>query len=502
MSSNAQPNTQGTPLERALGRSSGLQNTKELHKKSRIGEEIIRVLLLFSGIVSIFTTLGIVFVLGNESRLFLNAEAWLPVKAPLISEGAPTFTLEAAITVDDDFIPIAFTTDRERRAYIAGNFMQVDDEIMLIETRTDAGVTVIRGEHHSEARPHQAGVTINAMEEVQVRTQSAMSSSPEDANPDENVLWDEILLEAWMLEEFEVGQRIRVGNSSETLVITDKTETSLVVDRGTEDLAPQPHADDEQLSLADKVRLTEFFTNTRWSPTLGEFGVAPLVSATLMTSFMAMLVAIPFGLGAAIYLSEYARPELRSTLKPILEILAGVPTVVYGYFAIQAMTPFLQWVTPDGTVGVYNMASAGLVMGIMILPTISSMSEDALSAVPRALREASYGLGSTRFETTIKVVIPAALSGILAAFIVGISRAVGETMIVAIAAGGKPNFTVNPFADAETMTGHIVRISKGDLSYNSVEYNSIFAIGITLFVITLTLNLISGWIVRRFREAY
>jgi phosphate transport system permease protein len=250
------------------------------------------------------------------------------------------------------------------------------------------------------------------------------------------------------------------------------------------------------------VTLSEFFTSTKWQPQGGEFGILPLLNATLMTSAAAMLVALPLGLGAAIYLSEYAPARVRSTLKPILEILAGVPTVVYGYFALTFMTPLLRSLFGQDTVQVYNTASAGLVMGIMILPTISSMSEDALSAVPRSLREASYGLGATRFETIIKVVVPAALSGIIAAFILGVSRAVGETMIVALASGAGPNLTFNPFVSAETMTGHIVRISGGDLSYNSIDYNSLFAIGLALFIMTLILNLISRAITARFREVY
>lgn len=251
-----------------------------------------------------------------------------------------------------------------------------------------------------------------------------------------------------------------------------------------------------------KVDLVEFFTSTTWQPQAGEFGILPLLNSTLITSAIAMLVALPLGLGAAIYLSEYAKPKVRATLKPLLEILAGIPTVVYGYFAVTFMTPLLRGIFGADTVSFYNMASAGLVMGVMILPTVSSMSEDALSAVPRSLREASYGLGATRLETVLKVVVPSALSGLIAAFIVGISRAVGETMIVALAAGAGPNFTFNPFDFAETMTGHIARISGGDLSYNSIDYNSLFAIGLTLFVMTLFLNLISRAITKRFREVY
>jgi phosphate transport system permease protein len=250
------------------------------------------------------------------------------------------------------------------------------------------------------------------------------------------------------------------------------------------------------------VTLIEFLTNTTWQPAIGEFGILPLINATLITSAIAMLVALPLGLCAAIYLSEYASTRVRKILKPILEVLAGVPTVVYGYFALTFVTPGLRAIFGADTVSIYNMASAGLVMGIMILPLISSMSEDALSAVPRTLREGAYGLGATRLETATRVVVPAALSGIIAAFVVGISRAVGETMIVALAAGAGPRFTFNPFQSAETMTGHIARISGGDLSYNTIDYNSIFAIGLTLFVMTLALNIVSRKLVRRFREVY
>ena len=251
-----------------------------------------------------------------------------------------------------------------------------------------------------------------------------------------------------------------------------------------------------------EVNLVDFLTGTTWQPAILQFGILPLVNATLVTSAIALLVALPLGLAAAIYLSEYATPKARSTLKPILEILAGVPTVVYGYFALTFMTPLLRALLGSDTVDIYNNASAGLVMGLMILPLISSMSEDALSAVPRSLREASFALGATRFETAVRVVVPAALSGIIAAFIIGMSRAVGETMIVAIAAGAGPNFTFNPFQAAETMTGHIARISGGDLSYDSLDYNSIFAIGLLLFIITLGLNLISRRVAARFREVY
>ena len=250
------------------------------------------------------------------------------------------------------------------------------------------------------------------------------------------------------------------------------------------------------------VSLAQFFGGTHWQPAIGEFGIWPLVTATLMTTGLAMLVAIPLGLSVAIYLSEYASQRVRNILKPILELLAGIPTVVYGYFALTFMTPLLRSIFGRDVVQIYNTASAGLVMGILILPLVSSMSEDALSAVPRSLREAAYGLGATTLEVAVKIVLPAALSGIAAAIIIAISRGIGETMIVAIAAGNGPAFTLNPFKGAETMTGHIMRISGGDLSFESVDYNSLFAIGLMLFLITLTLNIISQRIVRRFREVY
>lgn len=251
-----------------------------------------------------------------------------------------------------------------------------------------------------------------------------------------------------------------------------------------------------------EVAVLQSLTSVEWKPHIGKFGVWPLLTATLMTTVIAMLIAIPFGLAAAIYLSEYASPRVRGTLKPVLEILAGVPTIVYGYFALTFMTPLLRNLLGADVVEIYNTASAGLVMGVLILPLITSMTEDSLSAVPRSLREAAYGMGATRLEVALQVVLPAALSGIAAAIIIGISRAIGETMIVAVAAGAGPNFTLNPFRGAETISGHIVRISGGDLSYDSIDYNSIFALGLLLFFITLALNILSQRIVRRFREVY
>lgn len=250
------------------------------------------------------------------------------------------------------------------------------------------------------------------------------------------------------------------------------------------------------------ISFIEFLTSTKWNPVIGDFGIWPLLNATMMTSTIALLVAVPLGLGSAIYMSEYASPGQRKVLKPVLEVLAGIPTVVYGFFALTFMTPVLKSLFGNDTVGFQNTASAGLVMGVMILPLIASMSEDALSAVPRPLREASVGLGATKLETSIRIVVPAALSGIIAAFIIAASRAVGETMIVAIAAGSGSKFTFNPFEAAETMTGYIARISGGDTSYGTPDYNSIFALGLALFVITLFLNIASRYFVNRFREEY
>lgn len=299
----------------------------------------------------------------------------------------------------------------------------------------------------------------------------------------------------------EVGNVIRIGE--ELMRITEVIDAeTLVVERGVDGSAVVTHPADGTLFVGNDVTLIEFFTNTVWQPQANEFGILPLLNATIMSSFIGLLVAVPLGVGSAIYLSEYASPRVRATVKPILEILAGIPTVVFGFFALNFMTPVLRGLIGQDVVQLYNVASAGIVMGIMIIPIISSMSEDALSAVPRNLREASYGMGATKLETTFKVLIPAALSGLIAAFIVGLSRAVGETMIMAIAAGAGPRFTFNPFLSAETIAGHMVRISTGDLSYNSVDYNSLFALGLTLFVFTMILNTIAGAVSRRFREAY
>jgi phosphate transport system permease protein len=372
-----------------------------LRKRPRIGEGTIQAILFVCAVVSIFTTIGIVYGLAKESLSFFTRELWQDTNKQL---AAPVGYQQTTLKLSTG-----------GSALDKGDIIRISDEEMrILEVEGDL-YTVERALGTSEAVPHKAG---------------------------------------------------------------------------------------SDLFVSNKVSLVEFFTGTKWNPQIGQFGIWPLVTATLMTSAFAMIVALPLGLSVAIYLSEYASPRARGILKPILEILAGIPTVVYGYFALTFMTPLLRSIFGIETVQIYNTASAGIVIGILILPLVSSMSEDALSAVPRSLREAAYGMGATRWETATRVVVPAALSGITAAFIVSISRAIGETMIVAIAAGAGPNFTFNPFDSAETMTGHIVRISGGDISYDSIDYNSIFAIGLVLFFITLFLNIVSQRIVRRFREVY
>jgi len=251
-----------------------------------------------------------------------------------------------------------------------------------------------------------------------------------------------------------------------------------------------------------EVSIIEFMTGTKWTPLFSSkhFGIWPLLTGTLLTSFGAMLVALPLGLLSAIYLSEYSPNSIRQILKPILEILAGIPTVVYGFFALLFVTPLLRSISDD--VAIFNAMSPAIVMGIMILPMVSSLSEDAMRAVPRSLREGAYALGATRMEVATKVVVPAALSGIVAAFILAVSRAIGETMIVAIAAGSNPNFTFNPLVPIQTMTGYIVQVVLGDAPTGTLAHKTIFAVGISLFLITLVMNLLSQIVVGKFREVY
>ena len=259
---------------------------------------------------------------------------------------------------------------------------------------------------------------------------------------------------------------------------------------------------EETLAFLREVPLTDFLFGTEWTPlfAIPRFGVLPLVAGTVLVSAVAMLVALPMGLLSAVYLSEYARPRTRRVVKPVLELLAGVPTVVYGYFALLFVTPILQRVIPD--VAGFNALGPGIVMGIMILPLVSSLSEDAMQSVPRGLREGSYALGATKMQTSLRVVLPAAFSGITAAFILGASRAIGETMIVAIAAGQQPRLTGNPLVPIETMTAYIVQVSLGDTPRGTLEYRTIFAVGMLLFLGTFVLNLLSAWLRERFREEY
>ncbi|MDX2239621.1 MAG: phosphate ABC transporter permease subunit PstC [Leptolyngbyaceae cyanobacterium bins.302] len=274
----------------------------------------------------------------------------------------------------------------------------------------------------------------------------------------------------------------------------------------------------ESVHFFKEVSIVEFFTSKDWSPLFDPpgYGILPLVAGTLTTSAIALVVAIPMGLIAAVYLSEFANAKLREAVKPILELLAAIPTVVYGYFALLLVIPILQWlynfigptlsnilpsIFPVELAG-FNMLGPGIVMGLMITPTISSISEDAMRAVPSGLREGSYATGATKLQTSLNVVLPAAISGIMAAIILGISRAVGETMIVAIAAGLQPNFTFNPLDSAATMTAYIVQVSLGDLPHGTLEYQSIFAVGLLLVLITLVFNVIGYFLTKRFRESY
>jgi phosphate transport system permease protein len=251
-----------------------------------------------------------------------------------------------------------------------------------------------------------------------------------------------------------------------------------------------------------EVSPVDFFTGTEWAPLFepGTFGVLPLVFATFVVTFWALLVAAPAGLGTAIFLSEYASPRVRSILKPVLEILAAIPTVVYGYFALTAVTPLLR--SLGFQVEIFNVIAGGLVIGVMLIPTIASLSEDAMSAVPQALRDGAYGLGADRLQVSTRVVVPAAISGIIASFVRGISRAVGETMIVLIAVGQLAQISFDPRQPMETMTAFIGATGNGDLPTGSIEYKTIFAVGLTLFVITFAMNMISIRLVRKFREIY
>jgi len=258
----------------------------------------------------------------------------------------------------------------------------------------------------------------------------------------------------------------------------------------------------EAIPFFSHVSLYDFLTDTVWTPnySIKHYGIMALVSGTLTTTFIALLVAVPLGTITAIYLSEFASHKVRETIKPVLELLVGVPTVVFGYFALMLVTPLLQQIYPDLTT--FNMLGPGIVMGIMIVPYIASVSEDAMRAVPMSMREGAYAMGATRFQTAVKVIAPAATSGIVASYILAISRAVGETMIVAIAAGQQPTFTFNPVDSAATITAYIVSVALGDLEHGGIGYQSIFAAGLTLLIMTLMLNILGHWVRKRFAERY
>jgi len=250
------------------------------------------------------------------------------------------------------------------------------------------------------------------------------------------------------------------------------------------------------------VSVIEFLTDSKWTPLMDpqHFGIAPLFCGTLLVAFGSAVVAIPVGLGTAICLSEYAKPWFREIMKPVLEVLAGIPSVVYGYFAIVFISPWVRTIFPSA--GVFNALNACIVVGVMTMPMVISLSEDALRAVPRSLREGAYALGATKYDVTTQVVVPAAMSGIVASFLLAISRAIGETMAVTLAAGGTPNATINPLESIQTMTAYIVAVSKGDTPAGTLEYRTIFAVGLTLFISTMLMNLLAQWVLSRVREKY
>jgi phosphate transport system permease protein len=258
----------------------------------------------------------------------------------------------------------------------------------------------------------------------------------------------------------------------------------------------------ETINFFELVPLKDFLTDTKWTPLFEpqHFGIVALLSGSFLITFGACLVALPFGLMTAIYLSEYAHDRVRRVIKPVLEVLAGVPTIVYGYFALTFVTPIIRSIFPEA--GVFNALSASIVVGIMILPMVASLSEDAMVAVPRKLRDAAYALGATRLEVATRVIVPAAFSGIVASFVLAISRAIGETMIVTIAAGATPKLTLNPLESVQTMTAYIVQVSGGDIQHGSIEYKTIFVVGMTLFLLTLAINIAAQWIKQRFKEEY
>lgn len=473
-------------LEKAL-------RSRSLKRRARPVESLVRLLLLLCGLVSILSTIGILVTLGENSLLFFSQRSWQQVKYDVV-ERAEVANLGQAVSLAADMSAqdrrlVLNLDERASLPFSAGQVIELGAEQMRVLAAARAGLEVERGVNDTPAVTHRAAMPVFIHKE-----RTALLGA--DLKADDSV----IQLTPGAAAAFQVDDLIRADEELMRVLLVEPVSDALAVRRGTDGSKPARHTAGLPLFSPAAVTLGEFLTGTRWNPQLGQLGIWPLLNATLMTTFFALLVALPVGLGVAIYLSEYASSRLRSLVKPVLELLVGVPTVVFGYFALTWMTPLLQQIIgPE--VKQFNTLAAGLVMGIMIVPTIASISEDALGAVPRALREASCALGATRQETIRRAVLPAAISGIMAAFLLGISRAVGETMIVALAAGAGPNFTFNPLEGAETMTGHIVRISGGDISYNTIDYNSLFAIGLLLFLLTLVFNIVSSAITRRYREA-
>lgn len=426
--------------------------------------------------------------------LFFRRQAFEQAKFNTV-EPAIVMNMDEAVVVAESIsasgtsVPIALG-ERASQPFATGQILVIGEERMRIRSVSRSDLSVERAYDGSRASAHEVGANIYLHVDKTILLGGELSVSA-----------TKIPLPAGIAAAFAGEDKIRIEQENMRIVSVDESAATLTVERGVDDTNVVSHHENLPIFITKPVTLTEFFTGTQLNPQLGRLGIWPLLNATLMTTFFALLLVLPVGLGVAIYLSEYATARFRSLVKPVLEILVGVPTVVFGYFALTWLTPLLQDLL-GVQVKQFNTLSAGLVMGIMIVPTIASISEDALSSVPGSLRQASYALGATRFETTYRVVLPAAISGIMAAFLLGISRAVGETMIVALAAGAGPNFTFNPLEGAETMTGHIVRISGGDISYNTIDYNSLFAIGLLLFVLTMLFNIVSGAITRRFREVY
>lgn len=478
--------TKAATLEKAL-------RTRSLKRRPRPVESCFRILLLLCGLVSILSTAGILFTLGENSLLFFSQRAWQQLKFDTVARAEVSnlgqeVALAAALDAQDQRLALNLD-ERASLPFHEGQVIELGGEQLRVLGADRSELEVERGINGSLAIAHSADTPVYVHYERTVLLGADMSAAD-----------TVIRLMPGAAAASNADDLLRADEEVMRVLMVEPISDMLAVRRGVEGSHAARHDAGLPLFSPDAVSLTEFLTGTHWNPQLGRLGIWPLLNATLMTTFIALLLALPLGLGVAVYLSEFASARTRSLVKPVLELLVGVPTVVFGYFALTWMTPLLQQLIGP-QVKQFNTLSAGLVMGIMIVPAIASISEDALAAVPRALREASYALGATRQETIRRAVLPAAISGIMAAFLLGISRAVGETMIVALAAGAGPNFTFNPLEGAETMTGHIVRISGGDISYNTVDYNSLFAIGLLLFLLTLGFNVVSGAITRRYREA-